>query len=114
MALLPDLTATPAADPWGFSSITKGLTDAVGLYTSFNTMQNNQKLQTAQLDLQLAQSKAALSQVNAPRNPVTQPTQTSAQTNTTQTPSGMSSTTLLIVCVAVVGVVGYFVMKGNK
>lgn len=68
----PKIQPINQADPWSFGSITDGLQKAVGLYTSFNTMQSNQALSKAQMDLQIAQAKAQLAAANAVTKPAIQ------------------------------------------
>lgn len=69
---LPTIQPINQADQWSFGSITDGLQKAVGLYTSFNTMQSNQALSKAQMDLQIAQTKAQLKAMNAVTKPAIQ------------------------------------------
>lgn len=68
----PTIQPINQAAPWSFGSITDGLQKAVELYTSFNTMQSNQALSKAQMDLQIAQTKAQIAAMNAVTKPAIQ------------------------------------------
>lgn len=108
---------------WDFNGVIDSMTSLVTLNNSVQTMQGNQKLNAAALDLKLAQARAEVAKVQGygpvpvgtqlPPLTATPANNTQANNTTTDKPTAGLSTPLMLGGAAVL-LVGGYLMFGRK